>query len=83
MLGIIEQPKLIEEYRFGAEAMIAHGGEKYRTHQAYVAYSLKFSLLTFTAILAGLVTLKFAKEHKVWKADAVYLLAILVLFLLA
>ncbi|NKC19721.1 hypothetical protein [Pseudoalteromonas sp. A757] len=81
MLGIIEQPKMIEEYRFGSEAMVSNGGMKYKTHQAYVAHSLKFVLITLTSILAGLSVLKFAKKNSVWKANAIFVLSILVLFM--
>ncbi|WP_145925026.1 hypothetical protein [Pseudoalteromonas luteoviolacea] len=83
MLGIIEQPKMIEEYRFGSEAMVSNGGMKYKTHQAYVEHSLKFVLITLTSILAGLSVLKLAKKNRVWKANAIYALSIVALFMSA
>ena len=83
MLGIVEQPKMLEEYRFGSEAMVSNGGMKYKTHQAYVAYSLKYTLIIFTSILAGLSVLKFTKKNNVWKANAIYVFAIVALFTFA
>ncbi len=80
MLGIIEQPRMIEEYRFGSEAMVSNGGMKYKTHQAYVAYSFKAVLIILTSIFAGLSVLKFTKKNSVWKANTIYVLAIVALF---
>ncbi|KKE85459.1 hypothetical protein [Pseudoalteromonas luteoviolacea] len=74
---------MIEEYRFGSEAMVSNGGMKYKTHQAYVEHSLKFVLITLTSILAGLSVLKLAKKNRVWKANAIYALSIVALFMSA
>ena len=83
MLGVIEQPKMIEEYRFGSEAMVSNGGMKYKTHQAYVTYCLKYILVVVAVITAGLSVLKFSKNNGIWKAIAIYALAIVALFKLA
>ena len=39
-IGVVADPAVVERYNFGAEAMIAQGGDKYRSANSYAVASL-------------------------------------------
>ena len=53
-IGVEADPATIESYYFGSEAMIGHGGDHYRSAQAYASRSLTAGLaaLTVAAVFA-------------------------------
>lgn len=67
-IGVVADPEEIARYNFGAEAMIAHGGEKYRSSSAYAAASLATGLLALIGLIASLSILARSKIKPLLKA---------------
>ena len=45
-VGVEADPAVIERYHFGSEAMLGHGGEAYRSPEAYARNALTRGLVT-------------------------------------
>lgn len=68
VIGVVADPVEISRYNFGAEAMIAHGGEKYRSSNAYAMSSLLVGMLSVIGIVASMFTLFKSKQKALLKA---------------
>ncbi|MDN2658355.1 hypothetical protein Q4490_11475 [Neptunomonas phycophila] len=68
IIGVIADPVEISRYNFGAEAMIAHGGEKYRSSNAYAISSLVIGMLSVIGMVASLFMLYKSKHKALLKA---------------
>ena len=76
LVGYVADPETIASYRFGSEAMVSHGGAKYRSAGAYATSALRVTVVC--ALLAGVF---FAVSRlKSWRAviSAYVLLAVVV-----
>jgi hypothetical protein len=51
LVGYVADPETIAAYRFGSEAMVSHGGAKYRSAGAYATSALQVAGVC--ALLAG------------------------------
>ena len=74
LVGYVGDPETIAAYRFGSEAMVSHGGAKYRSAGAYATSALHVTGLC--ALLAGVFFA--ASRLRSWRAaiSAYVLLAI-------
>jgi hypothetical protein len=68
VISIEANPNIIAGYHFGAEAMISHGGEKYRSAAIYANSSLTLGLCSLAGIVFVLITQIKAKKYKILKA---------------
>lgn len=78
-IAIQAHPEIIDSYHFGAESMIAHGGEKYRSALSYAQSNLISAIISFFTIVLILMIISKAKYNQVLKA---YFFGILVILLL-
>jgi hypothetical protein len=70
-VGIAAYPSVIDTYNFGSEAMISHGGEKYRSAAAYSEANMLLGLFSALGMSLTLATLYVFKSHAVLKAYAI------------
>ena len=68
VIGVIADPEEIQRYNFGTEAMIAHGGDKYRSSNSYALASLVIGLLGITGVMGSLLFLLKAINKPLLKA---------------
>ncbi|MCU7843057.1 MAG: hypothetical protein KZQ93_04375 [Candidatus Thiodiazotropha sp. (ex Monitilora ramsayi)] len=68
VIGVVADPEEIERYNFGAEAMIAHGGDKYRSSSAYATSSLVTGLLASIGLAVSLTLLLRSRIKPLLKA---------------
>ena len=57
-VGVQADPAKVEAYHFGSEAMVGHGGDHYRSAEAYASWSLMgglAALVVATVFVFGLV----------------------------
>ncbi|MBQ4812427.1 hypothetical protein J8M20_13805 [Pseudoalteromonas luteoviolacea] len=80
-IGSTQSPEILNNYNFGSEAMIYHGGEIYRSAASYSEYHLLLALISLSTIAAVVAIIEKCKSHQVFKS---YLFAgaLLVLWLL-
>ncbi len=80
-IGVVADPEEIERYNFGAEAMIAHGGEKYRSASTYAAASLAVGVLSTVGLVASLFFLFSSSGKSLLKAYCCTGISLLVVIL--
>jgi hypothetical protein len=81
IIAISAEPQTIRNYQFGAEAMIYHGGEKYRTAETYANSSLYLALLSILSLITITWSLNKFTSHNVLKTYIVGLVLTPVLFI--
>jgi hypothetical protein len=67
-VGHVADPKAIANYHFGSEAMIAHGGDHYRSAEAYAASALKLSVAQVILAIPFLAALLLKARWALWAA---------------
>lgn len=70
-LAVIQDSEIIASYHFGSEAMVNHGGEKYRSVNHYLTSSLILCIGTLAGILISLFVLFRHENNELLKAYAV------------
>ena len=80
VIGVIANPAEIERYNFGAEAMISHGGDKYRSSFAYALASLVIGLIGILGFVGSLCLLSKARSNPIRKAYLTSASAVLLIF---
>ena len=79
-IAIVANPEIIEEYRFGAESMISHGGEKYRSANTYANALLQFGLISLIGLVISVITLLKSKSRKILKTYFVGISTAIILY---
>jgi len=81
VIGVVANPDEIARYNFGAEAMIAHGGEKYRSANAYAVSSLVIGMLSTFGLAASIYVLFKSRKKALLKAYCGSALTLLIVIL--
>ncbi|WP_303495315.1 hypothetical protein [Neptunomonas phycophila] len=68
VIGVIANPEELARYNFGAEAMIAHGGDKYRSASSYAMASLVVGMLAVIGFILSLLMLFKSSKKALLKA---------------
>ncbi len=53
LVGVVADPSTIEEYRFGTESMVGHGGAKYSSAVRYSYTQLTCGIVSLLAVVAA------------------------------
>lgn len=79
-MAVVADPNEIARYNFGSEAMIAHGGDKFRSANAYAASSLVIGMLSTIGLAASLYVLFRFNSRPLLKSYCVAGLTFVVVF---
>ncbi|WP_432453966.1 hypothetical protein ACRRS0_00575 [Agarivorans sp. QJM3NY_29] len=80
VIGVVAEPAEIARFNFGAEAMIAHGGDKYRSSFTYALASLVIGLIGILGFVGSLYILSKAKSNPIGKAYLTSASVVLLIF---
>lgn len=67
-IGVTGDSAVVEHYHFGNEAMITHGGQRYRSANAYAASGLIIFLVAAAGLSTSLMILGKTKDRPLIKA---------------
>ncbi|WP_223787212.1 hypothetical protein [Marinicella meishanensis] len=80
-IAIVSDPNTIESYHFGSEPMVAHGGAKYRSAEAYARSSLIFTVMSLLGIVLPWFILRRFKSNQVLMSFCTGLLLLMLMFM--